>query len=213
MRTSQDFFAAPRVLVATSVWGRPQLASLGIDVPVHPHVAEMCFFQTPLGDRRRLHRIMFDSRAKLYMRPEGERQMFVGRKESDFVTQSGTAIDPDNYRQTATWPAVRQMHRNLAVTLPFMADGFVHRTYACAYDMTPDQMPILDQAESAAGLFFAMGFSGGGFSMSPWVGKRLATWIAEGTRPPDIKLFELDRFRRGDLIQWSNTPDEDNQGS
>jgi sarcosine oxidase subunit beta len=200
-------FEAPTILIATSVWGQPQLAKMGIEVPVRPHIAEMGFFQVPLHSRYRLLRVIFDSRAKLYMRPEGELQMFVGRRESDYYQSNGVAIDPDNYKQTANFHSLKEMHKNLQITLPFMSEGFVHRTYACTYDVTPDEMPILDRAESVGGLYFAIGFSGGGFSTSPWVGKRMASFMAEGAKPQDMEVFALERFAKGELIRWSNTSD------
>lgn len=199
-------FEAPNLLIATSVWGQPQLAALGIDVPVRPHIAQMAFYHVPLASPLRLRRIIFDSRANLYMRPEHETQLFVGRKEREFIETGSHLIDPDNYRQTATHHAVADMSRKLAVTLPFMNQGFVHHTYACTYDITPDEMPILDRATTIRGLYFAVGFSGGGFSTSPWVGKRMADFIAAGSQPDDLQLFNLERFSKGELIQWSNTP-------
>ena len=87
-----------------------------------------------------------------------------------------------------------------------MQRGFVHRTYACTYDVTPDEMPVLDRAAGIEGLFFAVGFSGGGFSTSPWVGKRMAALIMSGTPPDDLRLFSLGRFAADALIEWSNTP-------
>lgn len=206
VNTSAGRFDAPNLLIATSVWGQGQLATLGIDVPVKPHIAQMAFFHVPPASPLRLRRILFDSRAGLYMRPEHNMQLFVGRKESEFVEQDGDPIDPDNYRQTATHAAVVDMSRKLAVTLPFMNQGFVHRTYACTYDITPDEMPILDESTTIRGLFFAVGFSGGGFSASPWVGKRMAAFIVDGCKPSDLDLFNLTRFERGEPIQWTNTP-------
>ncbi len=199
-------FEAPSLLIATSVWGQPQLSALGVDVPVRPHIAQMAFYQVPPASPFRLRRIIFDSRANLYMRPEHELQLFAGRKERDFIETDSNSIDPDNYRQTATHQAVADMSRKLAVTLPFMSQGFVHRTYACTYDITPDEMPILDRATTIRGLTFAVGFSGGGFSTSPWVGKRMADLIADGSNPNDLQLFNRERFDKGKLIRWSNTP-------
>ena len=200
-------FEAPTILIATSVWGQPQLAQLGVDVPVRPHIAEMAFFQLPLDSDYRLKRTIFDARANLYMRPEAESQMFVGRRESDYYESNGAPVDPDNYKQTANFHSLEEMHKNLEITLPFMSEGFVHRTYACTYDVTPDEMPILDRAGFVRGLYFAIGFSGGGFSTSPWVGKRMASFMAEGVKPKALKIFGLDRFAKGELIRWSNTAD------
>lgn len=197
---------ADRLLLATSVWGQPQLSALGIDLPVRPHIAQMAFFHVPPGSPSNLETIVFDARANLYMRPEHDRQLFVGRKESEYYGSNEDPVNPDNYRQTATHAALCEMRRRLAISLPFMKNGFVHRSYACTYDVTPDEMPILDKAPGIDGLFFALGFSGGGFSMSPWVGRQMAALVLSGLAPQELRLFGLQRFASGDLIQWSNTP-------
>ena len=68
-------------------------------------------------------------------------------------------------------------------------------------------MPILEQADGIDGLFFALGFSGGGFSAAPWVGRRMADCIISGEKPGEITPFKLERFETGETITWSNTPD------
>ena len=66
----------------------------------------------------------------LYLRPVGSRQMFVGWRECDRLhgVQDMVAEDPDDYNQTAHFESLVDMHRRLAITLPPMADGFVHPT-------------------------------------------------------------------------------------
>ena len=206
VESAQGRFKSPTTLIATSVWGTAQLARLGIDVPVYPHRAEMAFFHVPTTDEFRLTRIISDARSMLYLRPEGDQQMFVGWREGDRVhsVDDMTAEDPDCYQQTSTFETLAEMQRRLAVTLPPMNDGFVHRTYACVYDYTPDGMPILDRAESVDGLYFALGFSGGGFSISPWVGRSMAQFIVEQKTPEHLEIFALKRFAEGQLIQWAN---------
>jgi len=132
--------------------------------------------------------------------------MFVGWREGDrfHSVDDLVAQDPDNYKQTAEFETVTDMHRRLAVTLPPMADGFVHRTYACVYDMTPDEMPILDRAAPVRGLYFALGFSGGGFGLSPWVGRAMAEYIVHQQAPKRIERFDLNRFAEGRSFDWSN---------
>ena len=205
--SSDGHVSAGNVLVATSVWGTRQLARLGIKVPVRPHIAQMAFFHIPAGSGQRLQVSLFDSRAGLYMRPEGAAQIFVGRKERDFHDLDGPVVDPDDYKQTAEYGAIQRMHEGLSVTLPSMRDGFIHRTYACTYDVTPDEMPILEQAGGIDGLFFAVGFSGGGFSTAPWLGRRMADYIISGVKPREITPFTLERFETGETIAWSNVPD------
>ena len=95
------------------------------------------------------------------------------------------------------------MHAQLASALAFMEQGFVHRTYACVYDYTPDGMPMLDAA-GPAGLYYALGFSGGGFSTALCVGRAMAQFITTAVKPPEIEWLRHGRFAEGDLVDWSN---------
>ena len=206
VQTADVRWDAPVVMIATSVWGKAQLSVLDVDVPVYPHRAEMAFFHAPLEGNDRCQRILSDTRSMLYLRPQHVLQMFVGWREGDRISglKDLTHEDPDNYKQTAHYETVQDMHRRLAMTLPFMRDGFVHGTYACVYDYTLDAMPILDQVDSISGLYFALGFSGGGFSMSPWIGRMMAEFILTANKPSDIDPLRLSRFAEGELIDWSN---------
>jgi len=206
VESSAGCWQSPVVLVATSVWGRAQLARVGVNVPVYPHRAEMAFFRAPLAGEYRFQRILSDTRSMLYMRPEGEAQLFVGWREGDRIGGKADLVaeDPDNYKQTAHYQTVQDMQARLQVTLPFMAEGFVHRTYACVYDYTADALPIMDIAPAVSGLYFVLGFSGGGFSLSPWIGRMMAQWIAAGAaaRPAACKALRLARFAEGELIDY-----------
>ncbi len=197
---------AGRVVIATAAWGAAQLQQTGVVVPVYPHRVEMAFFAVAPRSSARLERIVSDARTLLYLRPEGRDQMFVGWREGDRIAGPGdfARVDPDDYRQTSHYSSLADMRRRLIETLPFMAEGFVHRTYACVYDYTPDGMPILDAAEGVSGLYFALGYSGGGFSLAPWVGTAVARFIVEGTKSSEMALLNLGRFAEGKLLGWSN---------
>ena len=205
VRTATQQLQSPAVMVATSVWGTAQLSALGLEVPVYPHRAEMAFFHDPLDGGHHLERILTDTRSGLYLRPEGARQMFVGWREGDFVhgPDDFVAQDPDNYRQTAEPARLRDMGERLAGALDFMRDGFVHRSYACVYDYTPDGQPILD-ADGPDGLYYALGFSGGGFSTAGIVGRTMARFIVDAKKPEEIEWLRRARFEQGDTIEWSN---------
>ncbi len=192
-------------MIATAAWSRSQLQQVGLKLPVYPHRAEMAFFHVPLEKELRLIRILSDTRSQLYLRPEGRLQMFVGWREGDLVRQPEDCVpeNPDDYRETVHFDRLVQMHNRLSQTLPFMARGFANRSYACVYDYTPDGQPILDAAGST-GLYSAIGFSGGGFSTAPCVGRTMAKFIASGKKPQEIEWLRLSRFAEGDLIHWNN---------
>jgi len=204
--TAKEQFRAGKTVLATSVLGAGQLRELGVEVPVFPHRAEIAFFSVLPQSPFRLRRILSDATTLLYMRPEGSEQMFVGWRESDRIAspEDFAAVDPENYRQTSNYATLADMQARLTATLPFMDDGFVHRTYACVYDYTPDGMPVLDQAASVPGLYFALGYSGGGFSLSPWVGSAMARYLCEDVKTAELEMLRLARFSEGAAVSWSN---------
>ncbi len=204
--TENGTVESPVVLLGTSCWMPLQMDRFGQPMPVRPHRAEMGFFQVPARSDRRLQRIVSDATSGIYLRPDGSDQMFVGWREGDWVKSLADCVaqDPDHCRQTAEFSTVRRMHQALSTTLPWMRDGFVHRTFACTYDYSPDGVPILDRLDGPAGVFLAGGFSGGGFSLSPFVGRTMAEYIDTERRPDDIAELSWQRFRDGQAIQWSN---------
>ncbi|MEX0724640.1 MAG: FAD-binding oxidoreductase, partial [Planctomycetaceae bacterium] len=204
--TEAETIESPVVLLGTSCWLPLQLERFGRPLPIRPHRAEMCFFQAPARSDRRLVRILSDAASGIYLRPEGAEQMFVGWREGDWIKSLDDCVvqDPDHCRQTADFTTVRKMHHALSTTLPWMHEGFVHRTFACTYDYSPDGMPILDRLEGTAGIYLAAGFSGGGFSLSPFVGRTMAEYIHTGRRPNDVAELSWQRFREGKSIEWSN---------
>ncbi|GIT28554.1 MAG: hypothetical protein Ct9H300mP1_06000 [Planctomycetaceae bacterium] len=134
-----------------SVWGTPQLARLGIKVPVRPHIAQMAFFHVPAGSGQRLQTTCSIREPASTCAPRAWLRCSLDGRKKGFHDPDEPAIDPDDYKQTAEYAPVRQMHAGLSVTLPSMRDGFVHRTYACTYDVTPDEMPILERLMETTG--------------------------------------------------------------
>jgi len=198
---------AASVFVAISNLGQPLLAGYGTDVPVYPHRVEMAFFHVPASGEFALNRCVSDSRSLIYLRPEIGNQIFVGWREGDLVKSLDDIkrVDPENYKQTMNNPTLQKMREGLSVTFPAMKEGFVHRTYACVYDWTDDEMPILDGDDAIRGLYFTLGSSGGGLSLSPAIGKMMADFIVDGKKSPDMDALRLSRFAEGKQIDWHNT--------
>ena len=51
---------------------------------------------------------------------------------------------------------------------------------------------------------FSLGYSGGGFSLSPWVGSVMSRFIVDGVKSPEMHLLRLKRFEEGQLLAWGN---------
>jgi sarcosine oxidase subunit beta len=66
--------------------------------------------------------------------------------------------------------------------------------YACMYDMSPDDLPIIDELAVAQGLYIVAGSSGHGFKLGPAVGEE-AVRLATTGYSKLLEPFSLSRFK------------------
>lgn len=69
----------------------------------------------------------------------------------------------------------------------------INNKWAGLRTFSPDQMPILGQAPEAAGFYWAAGLGGAGIQTAPAVGRALASLIANGDLPGELKDLGLMR--------------------
>lgn len=68
-------------------------------------------------------------------------------------------------------------------------------------EMTPDVVPVIDEAEVLPGFFIATGFSGHGFGIGPGAGKAIAGLLSGNDSGIELKAFRLKRFFDGTPIK------------
>ena len=66
--------------------------------------------------------------------------------------------------------------------------------YACMYDMSPDDLPIIDELNIAQGLYIIAGSSGHGFKLGPAVGEEVVRLATTGVSKL-LAPFSLSRFK------------------
>jgi sarcosine oxidase subunit beta len=64
--------------------------------------------------------------------------------------------------------------------------------------MSPDLNGMVGEAEQVGGLYYATGFSGHGFMLSPAVGEHLAELITGRTPTIDLVALRAERFTQPD---------------
>ena len=99
--------------------------------------------------------------------------------------------------QPYAFPAISKVQSTLEAGLGICPDleNFQMRSFwGGTIDLTPDALPILDEAPNAKGLFLASGFSGHGFGIAPASGHILSKLILEQTPDLPIESFAFDRF-------------------
>ena len=83
----------------------------------------------------------------------------------------------------------------LSSLMPSLADAELFTGFSGLYTNTPDNLPILGKVDGVEGLYFAGGFNGYGFKLSPAVGIVMAELITEGeAKLADISALGMERF-------------------
>jgi len=188
--TSQGQFAAPIVLIAANAWSRPLLQSVGQDLPIYGERHEVAVAERPPALANG-HMTILDGAMDLYFRPEGSNLTLIG-------TGTGTPDDPDTYSETTSPAHIERVGERISKRFPAMHDAGVRRSLAGIYDMTPDDLPVLDRVPETDGLFCAVGFCGHGFKISPAVGAVMAELMTTGgSLALDLSLVRYTRFAEG----------------
>ena len=89
-----------------------------------------------------------------------------------------------------------EARRSLSGMFPAFAEMQVAESWAGLMDVTPDAVPVIDEAKRIPGFFIASGFSGHGFGIGPGAGRLMADLVAGDTPVVDPAPFRLDRFAR-----------------
>ena len=97
-------------------------------------------------------------------------------------------------RPAAQSRILRQIREHTDVLFPELAGVPIVESWAGMIEMTPDVIPVIDQAEALPGFFIATGFSGHGFGIGPGAGKAIAGLLTGDGSGIDLREFRLGRF-------------------
>jgi len=193
---------AERVVVAVGPWTKSLMAQFGVDLPLHIERHSMAVLDAPNAARQVLPFSWVDDIYSHYARPEGANTVLIGTwagggtgvrseaaerpREVEVVGEFDETVSTDE----AAW-IVEQM----APRVPAVAELGIRPGYACMYDMSPDDLPIIDRVPGVEGVVFAAGSSGHGFKLGPAVGEEIARLATTG-RSDLTDPFRLSRFAK-----------------
>lgn len=167
-----EHIAARAVVCAAGTGSRAIAATAGLVLPVHGEPRRVLYSSADAGIPDGIP-LTVDFSTGFYFHREGPGLVLGGR-------------DLELERLLA--PAVRRV--------PALGDVPVTSSWCGDYDMSPDENGLVGEAERVRNLFYATGFSGHGFMLSPAVGEHLAELVT-GRRPTiDLSPFGVERFDR-----------------
>ncbi|RWH46679.1 MAG: FAD-binding oxidoreductase [Mesorhizobium sp.] len=91
----------------------------------------------------------------------------------------------------------------LAKRWPVFRQATIAQRWGGCIDVTPDAIPVIDQASKVPGFFVATGFSGHGFGIAPAAGRLMADLVTGKAPVVDPAPFRLSRFSDGTKIVLS----------
>jgi len=126
-----------------------------------------------------------------YMHQSARGEFIGGASEPDYVPSSSMK------NSLATTLAIAGTYVRL---FPRLAGVRMMRQWTGLTSQTPDHAPIIGPVPEIQGLLLSVGWAGYGFMGGPGGGKALSEYILSGQRPPEIRPFDLERFKTGKLV-------------
>ena len=133
-----------------------------------------------------------------YFRVDAGYGTLVGGENLDDLNE---VVNPDGFGLNADHNTITKFWDRAKLRFPDFSAATQRGGYGSLYDMAPDGNPILDKSASVDGLYWAVGFSGHGFKLSPVVGRMMAEFVMHGeSADHSIRDFRASRFAEGDLL-------------
>jgi sarcosine oxidase subunit beta len=158
------------VVCSAGVGSAAVAATAGVELPVSAERRRI-FFSKQDGGLADGIPLTIDFATGFYFHREGPGLVFAGR---EFEAEE------------LMGPAMRR--------LPALGDVPISSSWHGDYDMSPDHNGMVGQAEHLTGFYYATGFSGHGFQLSPAVGEHVAELVTGRTPAIDLTGLQAERF-------------------
>lgn len=176
---------------AAGPWAGAVGALAGLEIPVLPY--RRCVYVTePFDAIPSSSPFAVDVASGFYMRKEHDNVLFGMSNHAE----------PPGYNLTVDWEWLDSVLEAGLARFPLLERaGLAEKLcWAGAYEITPDNMPILGRHPDLAGYVDASGFSGHGIMHAPATGMLMAEEILDGrAHTIDIDELRITRFRTDDL--------------
>ncbi len=204
--TARGPIDAGAVVAVTGPWANRLAEPLRESLPVTPVSVQTSLFRRP-PPLDSLDTMLMDNTTGTYLRKNHGPLSLLGGDAPDSL---GGVPDPDDCALNADHDRIADLWSRMTRRIPGFAAATPLGGYSAMYDMTPDANPIMDRSETVEGLYWAVGFSGHGFKLSPVIGRMMAELVLHGgSAGHPIEEFAAARFSKGGGL----TPDHLYKGS
>lgn len=185
VETTRGRVECETVVNAAGCWSREVAAMAGVDLPNTPVRHEILVTEAlkPFLDP-----MLVDLRNGLYCSQDMRGELVCG---------IGMPGEKPGVNFASSFAFTKRVASALMDLLPAVGDVKVMRQWAGAYDVTPDNKPILGPAPGVENFHQLNGASGHGFMISPMTTRVVADVILGRKPPVDPAPYRLDRFGPG----------------
>ena len=197
VETDDGPIEADAVVAATGPWVNRLAAPLGETLPVTPIRVQMVHLRRP-PSLESLDTAVIDNVTGAYFRTNAGFKTLVGGEAPGDLEE---VVNPDAFGLNADHDTITRYWDRARFRFPEFAAATQMGGYGSLYDMTPDGNPVLDKSAAVDGLYWAAGFSGHGFKLSPVTGRMVAELVMHGEcKDHPVGDFRASRFAEGDLL-------------
>lgn len=197
VQTSDGVIETRAVVATVGPWTNALAAPLGEPLPITPIRVQMVHLRRPPA-LESLGVNVIDYTTGAYFRVDSGFGTLIGGEALDDLTET---VNPDAFGLNADHDVIARFWERAKLRFPDFAAAICKGGYGSLYDMTPDGNPILDRSRAADGLYWATGFSGHGFKLSPAVGRMVAELVMSGEDADRrVRLFRASRFKEGEPL-------------
>ena len=184
------------IINASGAWANYINKSVNENLPIFALRVQQVILKANLAVKP-MNYCLMDYSKGTYLRPDYGNTYIAG-EELGF--EENDIVSPDYYNQSSDHDVISEYKSRIVSRLPSFDNSIIKSGHAAIYDMTPDENPILGASPKIKGLFYAVGFSGHGFKLSPTIGKMISELITKGKPDPILKKFNVTRFTLKNLI-------------
>ncbi len=198
VETASGTIETSAVVAAVGPWCHQLGAAVGEALPVTPIRVQMVHMRRP-PPLENLNTNVIDYSTGAYFRVYSDHDTVIGGEALEDLTE---VANPDAFGLNADHNVITRFWERAKLRFPEFESAICRGGYGSLYDMTPDGNPILDRSQTVEGLYWAVGFSGHGFKLSPVVGRMVAELVLRGASSDHpISQFRATRFAEGDLLE------------
>ena len=163
VETASGLIETSTVVAAVGPWCHQLGATVGETLPVTPIRVQMVHMRRP-PPLENLNTNIIDYSTGAYFRVYGDHDTVIGGEALEDLME---VANPDAFGLNADHDVITRFWDRAKLRFPEFESAICRGGYGSLYDMTPDGNPILDSSQTVEGLYWAVGFSGHGFKLSP----------------------------------------------